>query len=89
MGYPITFHYTLFLHLSINTLLLTVSGRVNQHNDRNYTGSKTTKRFAGPWNLVWTEQHNIRSEAVVRERHIKKRGITRFLKLVESRQRRD
>ena len=70
-----------------------VARRVRQHNDPEYTGSKTTKRFMGPWVVVWKEEHPTRAEAMSRERQIKKRGIARFLadrdQLAESRHRRD
>ena len=56
-----------------------VSRRVRQHNDPEYRGSKTTKRFSGPWELVWSEEHATRSEAMKREKQVKKRGIKRFL----------
>ncbi|MBI4557858.1 MAG: GIY-YIG nuclease family protein [Candidatus Hydrogenedentes bacterium] len=32
-----------------------VERRVRQHNDPAYHGWKTTKRFEGPWPLVWSE----------------------------------
>jgi len=66
--------------------------RLCEHNDPNYHGSKTTKRFKGQWILVWRQGHSSRSSALQRERQIKKRGIGRFLvdaQLMESRQRRD
>jgi len=70
-----------------------VDRRVKQHNDPEYHGSKTTKRFSGPWHIIWTEQHNTRSSAMAREKQIKSRGIGRFLddiaQSVESRRRRD
>ena len=56
-----------------------VERRVRQHNDPDYHGSRTTKRFEGPWNLVWRETFETRSLAMKRERQIKKRGIARFL----------
>jgi putative endonuclease len=56
-----------------------VTRRVKQHNDSKYKGCKTTKRFSGPWELVWTEECETRSEAMRRERRIKKRGMKRFL----------
>ncbi|MBN1919518.1 MAG: GIY-YIG nuclease family protein [Verrucomicrobia bacterium] len=56
-----------------------VERRVRQHNDPEYHGSKTTKRFQGPWRLVWHQEHASRSEAMQQERRIKKRGIRRFL----------
>ena len=54
--------------------------RLNQHNDPDYSLSKTTKRFKGPWNLVWTKECSSRSRAMILEKSIKKRGIGRFLK---------
>jgi putative endonuclease len=69
--------------------------RVAQHNAPQYTGSKTTKRFHGPWKLVYAESFPSRSQAVVRERQLKawksKKAIARLIKdqLAESRQSRD
>ena len=66
--------------------------RLRQHNDPEYRLSKTTKRFKGPWRLVWTKNCTDLAEAMKIEKAIKKRGIGRYLKeaqLVESRQRRD
>ena len=54
--------------------------RLRQHNDPNYKLTKTTKRFSGPWELIWFEECASRAEALKRERQIKKRGISRFLK---------
>ena len=45
--------------------------RMAQHNDPGYKGSKTTKRFKGPWKLVYTESSQTRAEAMSREREIK------------------
>ena len=45
--------------------------RLAQHNDPLYHGSKTTKKFPGPWKLVYQESYISRSEAVVRERQLK------------------
>jgi len=53
--------------------------RVRQHNDPNYSGSMTTKRFEGPWRVVWYQEHATRSQAMALERQIKKRGIARYL----------
>jgi putative endonuclease len=53
--------------------------RLQQHNDPDYRPSSTTRRFAGPWVLVWSEAYGSRSAAIRRERQIKKRGIERFL----------
>jgi len=69
-----------------------VQRRVNQHNDPEYRGSRTTKVLKGPWKVIWAQKCSSRSEAVVLERKIKKRGIGRYLTdtgLAESRQRRD
>ena len=69
-----------------------VERRLRQHNDPEYGLSKTTKRFAGPWVLVWTKECPTRGEAMRLEKKIKKRGIGRFLQnpqLVESRCKRD
>jgi putative endonuclease len=66
--------------------------RLSQHNDPEYRLSKTTKRFKGPWRLVWTKKCADLAEAMKIEKSIKKRGIGRFIRetqLVESRQRRD
>jgi len=54
--------------------------RIDEHNDPNYTGSKTTKRFNGPWKLVWKKECETRSNAMMLEKKIKKRGIKRYLK---------
>ncbi len=56
-----------------------LSKRVSQHNDPSNELAKTTKRFAGPWKLVWSREVDSGSEAVLLERLIKKRGIARYL----------
>jgi putative endonuclease len=56
-----------------------VERRLRQHNDSDYKGSRTTKIFPGPWNLVWAEAFRTRGEAMDREKQIKKRGIKRFV----------
>ncbi|GMV94854.1 MAG: hypothetical protein AMXMBFR82_46610 [Candidatus Hydrogenedentota bacterium] len=56
-----------------------VARRVAEHNDPNYHGSKTTKRFEGPWELVWQNESATRAEAMALEKKIKKRGIGRYL----------
>ncbi|MCF8143879.1 MAG: GIY-YIG nuclease family protein [Deltaproteobacteria bacterium] len=53
--------------------------RLRQHNDPEYQLSKTTKRFPGPWKLVWKQECLDRGEATRLERKIKKRGISRFI----------
>ena len=45
--------------------------RVRQHNDPEYRGSKTTKRFAGPWIMIHSETYSTRSAAMKRERWLK------------------
>jgi len=61
-----------------------IDRRLRQHNDPNYHGSKTTKRFAGPWNLVWSQACPSRSHEMKLEKKIKKRGIERFLEEAQS-----
>ena len=56
-----------------------IQRRVRQHNDPNHTNTKTTKRFQGPWKLIWTQAHETRAEAMELEKRVKKRGIARFL----------
>jgi len=53
--------------------------RLKEHNNRDYHGTKTTKRFKGPWKLVWSDRCMERGEAMAVEGRIKKRGIGRFL----------
>ncbi|MBN2437453.1 MAG: GIY-YIG nuclease family protein [Deltaproteobacteria bacterium] len=53
--------------------------RLRQHNDPDYELSKTTKRFDGPWMFVWSQECASRSDAMILERKIKKRGIARYL----------
>jgi len=61
--------------------------RLDEHNNPDYKGSITTKRFKGPWRLVWCRQCLDRTKAMKLEKSIKKRGISRFLEaqLLESR----
>ena len=54
--------------------------RVAQHNDPTHRLTLTTKRFEGPWELVWSIDTSTGSEATKLERAIKKRGISRYLK---------
>ncbi len=56
-----------------------IDRRLRQHNDPEYIGTKTTKRFEGPWELASSEAFETRGSAMIRERQIKKRGIARFL----------
>ncbi|GAB4335845.1 MAG: GIY-YIG nuclease family protein [Desulfobulbaceae bacterium] len=64
--------------------------RVMQHNDPEYEGSKTTKRFSGPWQLVYSEECASRSSAMEREKTIKSWKSRKMIaQLVESRRSRD
>jgi len=54
--------------------------RMREHNDPDYHGTKTTKRFKGPWKLIWNTECSNRSDAMKIEKRIKKRGIGRYLK---------
>ncbi len=56
--------------------------RIRQHNDPEYRSDATTRRFKGPWILVWSEEHGNRGSAMIMERTIKKRGSGRFLESV-------
>ena len=53
--------------------------RIQQHNDPQNTFTKTTKRFTGPWKLIWSKDLETRTEALRLEKRIKDRGIARFL----------
>jgi len=57
--------------------------RLRQHNDPQYQLSKTTKRFEGPWKLIWLRPCETRSIAMKLEKSIKERGIKRFLEEVQ------
>ncbi|MCB1220150.1 MAG: GIY-YIG nuclease family protein [Planctomycetales bacterium] len=66
--------------------------RLRQHNDPDNQSARTTKVFSGPWELLWHGELESRSEAMILEKRIKKRGIKRFLdsaEMAESRRRRD
>ncbi|MDX2080814.1 MAG: GIY-YIG nuclease family protein [Terrimicrobiaceae bacterium] len=45
--------------------------RLQQHNDPAHTLTRTTKRFRGPWTLVYCEEFASRSEAFMREKALK------------------
>ena len=45
--------------------------RSPQHNDSTHTLTRTTKRFRGPWKVVYSEQALSRSAALARERALK------------------
>ena len=48
-----------------------LDNRIHQHNHPENSKRKTTSKFSGPWNLVYSEKFETRSEAVIRERQIK------------------
>jgi putative endonuclease len=52
-----------------------IEKRLQQHN----AGKSASTRAGVPWKLVHTESFTTRSEAVLRERKIKSRGIGRYL----------
>ena len=45
--------------------------RVAQHNDADHTLTRTTKRFCGPWRLVYSEDFASRTAALARETALK------------------
>ncbi len=53
--------------------------RIKEHNDPEYKSTKTTKNFAGPWEIKWSGECYDRSEALKLEQRIKSRGIARFM----------
>jgi putative endonuclease len=57
-----------------------IDRRINQHNDPGYRLTRTTKVWKGPWELIWKKECANRSELVLLERKIKKRGIDRYLR---------
>jgi len=56
-----------------------IERRLTQHNDPRHHDTQTTRRFPGPWRLIWTRELHTRAEAMALEKSIKKRGIRRFL----------
>jgi putative endonuclease len=51
--------------------------RLRQHNDSEYQSTRTTKIIPGPWTFVLKMECQSRSEALLPEKKIKKRGIQR------------
>lgn len=45
--------------------------RLAQHNDSAHTLTRTTKRYAGPWRMVYSEEISTRAEALAREKALK------------------
>jgi len=61
--------------------------RLAQHNDPDYKGSKTTKRFKGPWHLKYYESSHTRSQAMIREKQLKSwKSKKAIQKLIETQQ---
>jgi putative endonuclease len=54
--------------------------RLSEHNDPECLSSKFTKRIPGPWELVYSEAYQTRSEAFRRERWLKTGRGRQFLK---------
>jgi len=52
--------------------------RLMEHNDPEYQGTNTTKRFRGPWKIIWSMEYPTRRNAINIERSIKQRGIGRY-----------
>jgi len=48
-----------------------LSWRLAQHNDSAHTLTRTTKRYAGPWKLIYSEEISTRTEALAREKELK------------------
>ncbi len=53
--------------------------RVAEHNTPEKIGTKYTHKN-GPWRLVWQEEHETRSEAMRRERFIKSRKSSAWIR---------
>ncbi len=53
--------------------------RLEEHNRPEFGGGRTTHRHAGMWEIIWASKAASRSEAMLLERKIKKRGVKRFL----------
>ena len=51
-----------------------------QHNDPAYTLTQKTKRFRGPWKLVYSEEVLSRSAALTREKALKSGQARMWLK---------
>ena len=54
--------------------------RLREHNDPECYSSKFTKRFPGPWVLLYSESYGTRSEAFRRERWLKTGSGREFLR---------
>ena len=54
--------------------------RVAEHNDPAHNARKYTSKQAGPWRLVFSEEHPTRAEAMDRERFIKSRKSAAWIR---------
>jgi putative endonuclease len=45
--------------------------RIGQHNTHTLSGSASTKRLKGPWELVYSEEYPTRTLAMTREKELK------------------
>ena len=54
--------------------------RVAEHNDPSHNERKYTTKHAGPWTLVWHEEHTDRASAMARERQIKGMKSARWIR---------
>jgi predicted GIY-YIG superfamily endonuclease len=58
-----------------------LQARLQSHNRTEKLRGKFTRR-RGPWQLVWTEQHDCRASAMARERQIKAMKSARWIREV-------
>ncbi|MDY7011802.1 MAG: GIY-YIG nuclease family protein [Planctomycetota bacterium] len=56
-----------------------LSRRLNEHNSSDEEHSKFTRKN-GPWELVWAESHPTRSDAMNREKQIKRMKSARWIR---------
>ena len=57
-----------------------LDARVAQHNDPTHNVHKYTTKHAGPWQLVYSEEHPTRAEAMQRERFNKSRKSAAWIR---------
>jgi putative endonuclease len=63
-----------------------IEERIKQHNNPDRPANKTTRRFQGPWKLMYQEEFATRSGAVTREKQIKSwKSKKEIEKLINSR----
>jgi len=44
-----------------------LTDRIARHNDPNYRGTQTTRRFPAPWKLIWSMEQTAKGDAIVLE----------------------